>query len=285
MKTDAMQQYQKRDWDVVDYDLYEEPGFPYALRGPQVRDLGQRHGVILGAAQSFGTLVIDPYAHRLTRATGLPLRNFAVGGSAPGLFLNNPVAIDAANRARFCIVQVMSARSASNAYFETRDGKNMMRPRGSDLPFVPGDTAFRAMFRQEPPLVAQLVVADLRNNWIRETIRLLRAIKVPKILLWFSKRGPDLPETFVTYEQAAGVYPQFVTRAMLDEVRPFAEHYVEVISSRGMPQPLVNRFTGAAATVLLGDNGTPRSEDNYYPSPEMHEDAFRALCPAVEAVV
>lgn len=281
MTVQAMRQYQNRDWDVVDYELYTVPGFAYALRGPDLTDLSLPHGVILGAAQSFGVLVPDPYAHKLTRETGMALRNFAVGGSAPALYLNNPIAIEACNAARFCIIQVLSARGSTNTYFESRDGKNMLRPRGSRLPFVPGDTAFRAMFENEPLLVSRLVVSEMRNNWTLEMIRLLSLIRVPKILLWFSKRSPDLPEEFKTYERAAGVFPQFITREMIETIRPFTDQYVEVVSSRGMPNKLTNRFTGEAATVLLGDGATPRSEDNYYPSPEMHEDAFAALLPAL----
>lgn len=34
MSDGVMRQYQDRDWDVVDYDLFDIPGFGYALRGP-----------------------------------------------------------------------------------------------------------------------------------------------------------------------------------------------------------------------------------------------------------
>jgi hypothetical protein len=283
MNPSALRQYQTRDWDVVDYDLYEIPDFPYALRGPPLADPSAPHGVLIGAAQTFGVLVADPWAHTLARDTGLPLRNLAVGGSSPGLYLNNPTAIEACNAARVCIVQVLSARGSSNTYFESRDGKNMLRPRGSDLPFVPGDTAFRAMFAHEPRMVAQLVVSEIRLSWTLEMIRLLNAIRVPKIVLWFSKRTPDLPPQFSTYEQAAGVFPHFVTREMVETIRPFADRYVEVATSRGMPHRLRNRFTGGDATVLLGDAATPRSEDNYYPSPDMHADVHAALRPVLES--
>jgi hypothetical protein len=281
MCSQALRQYQKRDWDVVDYGLYEMAGFPYALRGPPLADPDVPHGVLLGAAQTFGVLVEDPWPHRLSRDTGLPLRNLAVGGAAPILYLNNTIAIDACNAARVCVVQVMSGRGSDNSYFESRDGKNMLRPRGSDLPFVPGDTAFRAMFANESRLVTRLVVSEVRLSWTLEMIRLLNAIRVPKIVLWFSKRAPDLPETITTYEQAAGVFPHFVTRQMIETITPFCDRYVEVVSSRGMPHQLKNRFTGGAATVLLGDAATPRSTDTYYPSPEMHEDVHAALLPVL----
>jgi hypothetical protein len=108
---------------------------------------------------------------------------------------------------------------------------------------------------------------------------------VPKILLWFSKRAPDLPKEFASYRGAAGAFPQFVNREMIEEIKPFADHYVEVVSSRGVPNRLVNRFTGEPASILLGDRKEPRSTDSYYPSPEMHEDVHAALLPVVRDLI
>ena len=270
-------QYQTRDWEVVDYEMYAIPGLNYTLRGPRAAP-GRRYASILGAGQSFGVLVRDPYAHKLARDLSMEVMNLSVGGSAPALYLNNPAAIAAANASALCIIQILSGRSSRSSYFESRDGKNMLRPRGSTLPFVPGDTAYEAMFAHHPRPLPQIVIGEVRANWTKEMLQLLALIRVPKVLLWFSERSPDaLPESFETYRQAAGKFPHFVTRAMIDDIRDYADEYVEVVSSRGMPNKLVNRFTGAPARVLLGDGARPASEDGYYPSPEMHEDAFEAL--------
>lgn len=274
----AIAQYQTRDWDVVDYEMYTIPGMGYTLRGPQVSPGTSRYASIIGAGQSFGVLVRDPYAHMLARDLSMEVMNLSVGGSAPALYLNNPAAIEACNGSSLCIIQILSGRSSHSTYFESRDGKNMLRPRGSKLPFVPGDTAYEAMFAAEPPIVPQIVIGEVRANWTKEMLQLMSLIKVPKILLWFSERSPDaLPESFTTYREAAGKFPHFITRQMIDDIRDYADDYVEVVSSRGMPNQLTNRFTGEPARVLLGDRAKPSSEDRYYPSPEMHEDAYAAL--------
>jgi hypothetical protein len=271
-------QYQTRDWDVVDYQMYVIPGLRYTLRGPKVAEGARHYASIIGAGQSFGVLVRDPYAHKLARDLSMEVMNLSVGGSAPALYLGNPAAIAACNASSLCIIQILGGRSSHSTYFESRDGKNMLRPRGSKLPFVPGDTAYEAMFASEPPIVPQIVIGEVRANWTKEMLQLLALIKVPKILLWFSERSPDaLPETFTTYRQAAGKFPHFVTRKMIDEIRDYADDYVEVVSTRGMPNRLTNRFTGEPARILLGDGAKPASEDPYYPSPEMHEDAHAAL--------
>lgn len=271
-------QYQTRDWDVVDYEMYTIPGLNYTLRGPQVSDGASRYASIIGAGQSFGVLVRDPYAHMLSRELSMEVMNLSVGGSAPALYLNNPAAIEACNASSLCIIQILSGRSSHSTYFESRDGKNMLRPRGSRLPYVPGDTAYQSMFDNEPFPLPQIVIGEVRANWTKEMLQLLALIKVPKVLLWMSERSPDaLPETFTTFRKAAGKFPHFVNRQMIDEIREYADDYVEVTSTRGMPNQLTNRFTGEQASILLGDQAKPASEDKYYPSPEMHEDAYAAL--------
>jgi hypothetical protein len=280
----AYMQYQQRDHDVVDYQLWELQGFPYMLRGPRPEG-GRPRVAILGAGQSLGVLVRRPFADMMREAYGVDVLNLSVGGSAPRLYLNNPVAFEHVNAARACIVQVLSARSTDCSYFQTRDGKNMMRPRGSTLPYVPGDTAWDAMFRNEPPRVAALVVAELQRNWVDEMIAVLDRITVPKVLLWFSKRSPGKARPITGYRAASGVYPQFVDGEMVRRVAAHADHYVEVSSARGMPNRLVNRFTGQPARVILGDARRPAGEDSYYPSPEMHEDAFAALSPTLDGLL
>jgi len=277
MAGQVIKQYQERDWDVVDYELYTIPGLNYTLRGPQVTDDAPRFATILGAGQSFGVLVGDPYAHKLSRAFSMEIMNLSVGGSAPTLYLGSKAAIEACNRSSLCVIQILSARSSQSSYFESRGGKNMLRPRGSKLPFVPGDTAYRSMFANEPSSIPPIVIGELRANWVKEMLQLLGLIKTPKILLWFSKRSPDLPESLSSFDEASGGFPHFVNRTMIDEIRPYADDYVEVVSSRGMPNRLINRFTGEPAQITLGDKAQTSSEDTYYPSPEMHEDAFEAL--------
>lgn len=278
-----MEQYQSRDYDVVDYQLFELNGIDYMLRGPRPESLGTNsYFSLIGAGQTFGVLAPKPYVHMVADALGLPALNLSVGGSSPSTFLQNPTYLDHVNNSKFCVIQVVSARGSGNSYFEARHGKNMLRPRGTSLPHLPGDSAFQLMMRNEPPAVVSAIAGEIRANWVKEMIVLLSNIRVPKILLWFSKRTPSYKGSMETYEKLAGIFPQFVNAGMIEEVKPFANSYVEVVTSRGMPNVLTNRFTGKPATVVLGDKKVPRGEDNYYPSPEMHEDAARILIPVLK---
>lgn len=282
MTDKVIKQYQERDWDVVDYEAHTLPGWPYAMRGPALPGGTTRYACVLGASQSFGVLNTEPYVHRLSHALSIDFLNFSVGGAAPGLFLKSPIALEKCNGAELCIVQILSARSSQSSYFESRGGKNRLRRRGTNDPFVQGDALFKTMFKTEPKEVRQLILGEIRANWTKEMLQLLGSIKVPKILLWFSKRTPDEQETLKQYKSSVGVFPHFVNREMIDDIRPFADAYVEVTTTRGLPHNLINRFTGEPAYPKLGSEGIPKSQNLYYPSPEMHEDVFNALLDPVE---
>ena len=284
MNDQATKQYQTRDWDVVDYQMHTIPGWPYGLRGPALPEDVGRYACVLGASQSFGVLTPDPYVHKLSRALGIDFLNLSVGGSAPGLFLRNAAALERCNASSLCIIQILSARSAQSSYFESRGGKNRLRKRGTDDPFVQGDAVYKQMFETEPRAIRRLILGEIRANWTKEMLQLLGAIKVPKVLLWFSKRSPDDRETLQQYKRSVGIFPHFVTRRMIDDIRPYAEAYVEVTTNRGLPNTLINRFTGETAYPKLGNKRVPSAQNTYYPSPEMHEDVFEALRDPVEAL-
>jgi hypothetical protein len=70
---------------------------------------------------------------------------------------------------------------------------------------------------------------------------------------------------------------------MVAGLTPRCDAYVECVTRRGLPQRLVDR-EGKPTTVmhsynLLNPEVRTETHNNYYPSPEMHEDAANALEP------
>jgi hypothetical protein len=125
------------------------------------------------------------------------------------------------------------------------------------------------------------VVEETRRNWIANFTTLLTAITVPKILLWFSTRQPNYEERFDHVDLLFGAFPHLVNEEMVSGLRPLADAYIEAVTSRGLPQPLISRFTAQPTSVeTRPDLGTqPTTHNTYYPSPEMHRDAADALEP------
>jgi hypothetical protein len=132
------------------------------------------------------------------------------------------------------------------------------------------------------------VVEETRRGWVESYRRLLSRIEVPVILFWFSKRTPAYVHGLSSVDALFSEFPHMVNDAMVSQVRARCEAYVECVTHRGSPQPLYSRFTGAPVKVDpaldrpdLG-GGEPWTHNEYYPSPEMHEDASAALLAACE---
>ena len=132
--------------------------------------------------------------------------------------------------------------------------------------------------------VARKIVAETRENYVDEMTRLLHAIEPPKILLWFSVRSPDYEDRWeLPLWRMWREFPHLVNREMVNRLRAHSNRYVECISRRGLPQPLFDRSgqpTSFQSYSLPGGPQIRKTENNYYPSPEMHEDAAALLMPA-----
>lgn len=292
--------YQERDREIVDYKMYPLEGTDLWFRGPKPATLetGQ-YFVCIGAAQTLGCFCEHPFPTLLEEALGLPALNLGYGGAGPYFFLKHPSLIDYINQAKFVIVQMMSGRSESNSRFESGGLERLTRR--SDGAKLGADAAYKALleesiwrkipigkkyFRRADSLFgakqAKRLVAETRSNWVDHYQELLEKITVPKILFWFSKRSPHYQERYDRLPNLFSDFPQLVNAQMIDEIKETCSEYVECVSQRGTPQPLISRFTGEPLKIDpsldrkdLG--GKLWTHNAYYPSPEMHSDAAQSL--------
>lgn len=272
--------YQRSDAHIVDYELYELPGIDVVFRGPPVN--GNEYVACLGAAQTFGRFVQAPFPRLLSRNLDIEVLNLGRGGAGPTFHLSNQRLIEYINRARLVVVQVMSGRSQANSLFNTA-GHGLRGVHMTDGRELSADQFYTWLMGQNIQL-ARKVVAETRENYVEAMTKLLRAIKPPKILFWFSLRRPEYQECWeLPLWRLWGDFPQFVNRAMMDELQERADAYVECVSRRGWPQPLFDRSGNPASfedVSLLTSETVVKFENRYYPSPEMHEDAAALLTPA-----
>lgn len=305
--------YQRRDAEVVDYRMYELAGTRLSFRGPPPDTLASgNYFTCLGAAQTFGCFCERPYPSLLAEQLGLPVLNLGYGGAGPEFF-DRHESLDAhINRGKFLVLQVMSGRSQSNSLFACR-GLELLTRRSDGaalgaydaywdllhgVPSAKDHALWRRVLRRALPKLVlprlcaaprlRRVVRETRHGWVESYARFLSRVEVPVVLFWFSKRTPAYAEQFSDPSVLFGEFPHLVNDDMVARLRPRCEAYVECVTQRGSPQPLRSRFTGAPVTVDpaldradLGGHA-PWTHNEYYPSPEMHEDAAAALLPACQ---
>jgi hypothetical protein len=298
--------YQERDREIVDYQMYSLGKTNLWFRGPAVENLkpGQYFACI-GAAQTFGCFCEQPFPTLLQEELGLPALNLGYGGAGPYFFIKHQELLPYINQAKFVIIQVMSGRSESNSLFDS--GGLELLTRRSDGIQLGADAAYKRVLEgndlwQNVPFGQRYVrglikilekgkvkklVAETRNNWIKNYQILLSQITAPKVLFWFSKREPEYQEKYNSLGALFNEFPQLVTQDMINQIKDWSNEYVECISNRGSPQLLISRFTGKPAEVdpeldrkELG--GKIWTHNVYYPSPEMHGDAVRKLAPVCQ---
>lgn len=301
MVSEHLPGYQPRDEEVVDYQMYSLEDTGLSFRGPPPAELvAGKYVVCLGAAQTFGCFCDRPFPRILAEQLGEEILNLGYGGAGPSFYLKHRQLLPRINAARLAIVQVMSGRSESNSLFDSggleyltrrRDGRkfaaanawrHVMEGGYAWTKFPLGKGLARRICQMVGRRRAQRLVAETRSNWIENYRQLLAAITVPKILFWFSQRPPAYVEDYSEVERLFADYPQLVNQAMIDQIRTAGDEYVECVTNRGLPQPLISRFTGQPCKVDLSRDredfsGIIWTHNPYYPSPEMHEDAARQL--------
>jgi hypothetical protein len=187
-------QYQKRDWEVVDYQGYilKNTGGK-AVRGPEPKTLEKgQYFVCVGAAQTLGCYCEKPYPTLLQEKLNLPVLNLGMAGAGPLCFLEEQPFLDYINRAKFAIVQVMSGRSENNSFFDSQGREYLTRL--SDGVKLGADLAYTELLKQYDLNYVKTIIAETRHNWVQNFQKLLQAIQVPKILFWFSTREPYYQE-------------------------------------------------------------------------------------------
>jgi hypothetical protein len=278
-------EYQEPDWRVVDYEVFcldsqirdASRDLPLRIRGPRPPSLAKGdYFVCLGAAQTFGRFCARPFPTILQERLSLSALNISHGGAGPSFFSRGgPRLLDYLNGARFVVIQVMSGRSEGNSLFES--GGVGHYTRRSDGAQIGCDEAFEDLLRTAPRTVIARIVEETRRNWLGSYRTILDKVTVPTVLFWFSTRRPRYRPTFDSLNGLFNAFPQLVNKGMVRSLRAKCEYFASCVSRRGLPQKLVDRWTGEAVTIRDPWTASAWDSNWYYPSPEMHSDAANAL--------
>jgi hypothetical protein len=282
--------YQSTDGDIIDYDIVTLPGTRDLIRGPLPKNFDEGGYICaIGAAQTFGRFATKPFLWLLGETLNMETLNLGLAGGGPRHFARRAGMLAAANRASLVILQVMSGRSVSNSYFKN-PGAGSLVPWFSPPDRIPrhAELEYSELYLREGKDFVQKLLEETRRNYLADYDLLLSRIKVPVLLFWFSTRDSEYKEVYPLGKinpagAFLGEFPQLIKTAQLDALKGKVIHFAECVTSRGLPQPLRHRVTGEM--VDLGITPKHPAHNNYYPSPEMHEDAAKALLPAVRNIL
>lgn len=283
--------YQRDDQNILDYQLWKYADLFF--RGPKT-DFASPYFSALGAAQVFGRFVEEPFPSILAKKLGIPAFNAGSSGAGPSFFLQRPELINTVNRGKFTIIHMMSGRSVSNSWLKVSKNQGVLSKRSlaGSIWNEKGQGVFAEDAYKE--LLSMLPTEDLlslrienRFIYVQQMRQLLEEIKTPKILLYWSTRKPEYSETITSIGGFWGGFPHFVNRQVINQLRPYADMYLEVVGNPGLPQALHNCKTNDPILMWPEDKFPDvklRCHNHYYPSPEMNVDVANELVTTCQSI-
>lgn len=269
--------YEKLGETPLDYQPCRYGASKLLFRGPRRRLTGQ-YTVFLGSTETYGKFIATPFPALIEARTGVKCVNLGWPNAGVDVFLHDPDVLAIASHAKLTVVQVPAAQNMSNRFYS-------VHPRRNDR-FVQASPMLRAIFREVDftefhfirhmlrhlrhvaPDRFALIRDELQTAWIARMRLLLHQIGAPVALLWLSTHPPmdaaDAPDI--------GEDPAFVTRAMLDALRPKVVQVVDVTASRaalahGTRGMVFSQFEANIASELMG--------------PAVHDEVAEALSPLI----
>jgi hypothetical protein len=248
------------------------------FRGPR-RSLEGPYVACVGGSETYGKYVQHPFPDLLEDETGLACVNLGCVNASIEAFVQEPAVWTACHDARLTVLQIMGAHNMSNRFYS-------VHPRRNDR-FLRASTVLQALYPEVDftefcftrhmltalydvsPERFRIVRTELQTAWSARMTRFLAEIGPRTILLWYSDSLPsDTP-----WEERDAPFagePLFVTRAMVDSLRPGVRSVVMVQPSARV------RAAGTDGMVFA-----PAQAGNAQtmPNPVAHQEVAAALAP------
>ncbi|MEQ5871721.1 hypothetical protein J4E08_17720 [Sagittula sp. NFXS13] len=250
------------------------------FRGP-CKQLDGDYVAFLGATETYGRFVEEPFPQLVESQLHVPCVNFGVVNAGVDLYLNDPAVMDLVIQAKAKVVQVMGAQSMSNRYYSVHPRRNDRFLKASEQLeelFPEVDFTEFHFVRHMLGRLAEVsqdrfaqVVDELRLAWVARMKNMLTQIRGQVILLWFSDH--PIPEDDTPDMRQD---PLFVTRDMVDTLRPRVSQVVELISSEAA------RMEGTAGMVFSDFESCVAVE---LQGPRAHAEAARDLVDVLRPMV
>lgn len=255
------------------------------FRGPR-RRLEGRYGAVLGGSETYGKFVADPYPALIERALGLPMVNFGYMNAGTDVFVNEPVVIDACNRARLTVIQLMGAQNTSNRFYAVHPRRNDRFLRASTLlKTIFRDVDFTEFHFTRHMLSAlkmrsaekfALIEEELKSAWVARMRILLQKVAGKSVLLWIDDHRADAGGRDRDGRDGLGLEPLLVDPGMVAAIRAHAADLCHVTPSAAA------RTAGTDGMLFSALEGPAAAE---MPGPRIHAEIAAALAPVISRLL
>jgi hypothetical protein len=233
-----------------------------SFRGPR-RRVNSDYVAVLGGTETYGRFVERPYPMLVEAATGLRMVNLGYPNAGVDMFLNDRAVMQLCAGAGATVIQLLGAQNLTNGFYSVHPRRNdrflAATPR---LKRLFGDVDFTefhftrhllAALQESSPDRFAAVVAGLQAAWMQRMEQLLRVAGGQRVLLWIGEEAPGDGGTPCAHAPD----PLFVTRAMIEALRPMVDDVVEVVESAEA------RAAGTAGMIFAdGEEGAAQSTTN-----------------------
>ncbi len=276
------------------HEVLGESGLSYApcrygmsrifFRGPR-RTLDDGYIAFIGGTDTYGKYIEHPYPMLCESELGQVCVNLGVVNGGVDAFVNDPTIMALCHDAKLTVVQMIGAQNLSNRFYKVHPRRNdrflsassVMRVLFSDVDFT--EFSFNrhmlgTLFKRAPDRF-EILRNELQEAWVARMRSMLTQIGPNAVLLWMSEQ-PLTDDPWHARSQPFKSEPMFVTRTMVDTLRPLVRDVIEVTPSaearaRGTEGMIFPFLHNDAASELLGV--------------AVHEETAARLAPALRTAL
>ncbi len=225
------------------------------FRGPQ-RPLEGRHVAFVGGSGTYGRSLARPFPDLIEEELGEACINFGQVNASIEAFLNDPWVGGACRDAALTVVELTGAANLSNRLYTVHPRRNDRFLRASpslraiypdvDLAHICFTRHLLVHLHEAAPDRFDIVRDELQMAWLARMRTFLDRVGPRVLLVW---AAPQPPEEGAGPDDPLGADPLFVTRPMLEALRPLVRDVLIVPAGPADDEAAAHRRVAAA---LLG---------------------------------
>lgn len=234
------------------------------FRGPK-RDLVEPHLAFIGGTETYGKFIKTPFPELLEESIGKTCVNFGLPNAGIDVFTQSRFLTQTLAKAEVTVVQVLGAQNMTNRFYSVHPRRNdrfvaassTLKQMYPEIDFVEINFTKHLMQKllRVSPERFEVVLCEIQEAWVARMRLLLGQIKGKSLLLWLSQI--PTPSNDDLGKGGAGPDPVFISREMLEEIRPRVTDMLEVVTSRqalnsGVYGMVFQETEAAAAKRMLG---------------------------------